>query len=70
MPLKSNQDGSYVASWVPSASGHYVIQIWIDGKEAGGLSCDQLGHHFLSHDHIVMSLHGLGGYVGVMTDSS
>ena len=35
MPLKSNEDGSYVASWVPSTSGNYLIQVFIDGKSAG-----------------------------------
>ena len=35
MPLKSNEDGSYVASWVPSVSGRYLIQVYIDGKSAG-----------------------------------
>ena len=35
MPLKSNEDGSYVASWVPSTSGSYIIQVFIDGKSAG-----------------------------------
>ena len=35
VPLKSNDDGSYVASWVPSTSGSYIIQVFIDGKSAG-----------------------------------
>lgn len=35
VPLKSNEDGSYVASWVPSTSGNYIIQVFIDGKTAG-----------------------------------
>ena len=35
MPLKSNEDGSYVASWVPSTSGKYLVQVFIDGKSAG-----------------------------------
>ena len=35
VPLKSNEDGSYVASWVPSTSGNYLIQVFIDGKSAG-----------------------------------
>ena len=35
MPLKLNEDGSYVASWVPSTSGNYIIQVLIDGKTAG-----------------------------------
>ena len=35
MPLKSNEDGSYMASWVPSTSGNYIIQVFIDGKCAG-----------------------------------
>ncbi len=35
MPLKCNEDGSYVANWVPSTSGSYIIQVFIDGKSAG-----------------------------------
>lgn len=40
MPLKSNEDGSYVASWVPSTSGSYIIQVFIDGKSAGTYSVE------------------------------
>ena len=35
MPLKSNGDGTYVASWVPSESGNYLIQIFIDSCSTG-----------------------------------
>ena len=35
VPLKSNEDGSYVACWVPSTSGSYIVQVFIDGKSAG-----------------------------------
>ena len=35
MHLKSNKDGSYIATWVPSTRGSYVIQVFIDGREAG-----------------------------------
>lgn len=35
MPLKTNKDGSYHATWVPSASGSYTIQVFIDGRPAG-----------------------------------
>ena len=35
MPLKSNGDGTYVASWVPSESGNYLIQIFIDSCSSG-----------------------------------
>ena len=35
MPLKSNNDGTYVATWVPSESGNYLIQIFIDSCSTG-----------------------------------
>ena len=35
MPLKSIGDGTYVANWVPSVGGNYLIQIFIDGCRTG-----------------------------------
>ncbi len=35
MPLKSNNDGTYIANWIPSVSGSYMIQIFIDGCSTG-----------------------------------
>ena len=35
MSLKSNGDGTYVASWVPSEGGSYLIQIFIDSCNTG-----------------------------------
>ncbi len=35
MIVKSNKDGSYVVTWVPSCSGSYTIQLFIDGRDAG-----------------------------------
>ena len=39
MPLKSSEDGRYIANWVPSASGQYLIQVFIDGRIAGIYVC-------------------------------
>ena len=50
MPLKSNEDGSYVASWVPSTSGSYIIQVFIDGKSAG--TCIVLRMYTLDSDDV------------------
>ena len=35
MPLKSNDDGTYIANWIPSVSGSYMIQIFIDDCSTG-----------------------------------
>lgn len=35
MPLKSRDNGTYVANWVPSVCGNYLIQVFIDGKSIG-----------------------------------
>ena len=35
VPLKSNNNGTYIANWIPSVSGNYTIQIFIDGCSAG-----------------------------------
>jgi hypothetical protein len=35
MPLKSDGDGCYTATWVPGTSGKYLIQIFIDNKHTG-----------------------------------
>jgi hypothetical protein len=36
MPLKSNNNnGTYEATWVPSESGNYLIQIFIDSCNTG-----------------------------------
>ena len=37
MPLKSDGEGSYTATWVPATSGTYLIQVFIDGKHTGKL---------------------------------
>ena len=35
MPLKSDGKGSYTATWVPGATGTYLIQVFIDNKHTG-----------------------------------
>ena len=35
--IKDNKDGTYLATWVPSASGNYLLQVYIDGNAVGEL---------------------------------
>jgi len=35
MRLESQDNGSYTAQWVPSVSGKYLIQAYIDGRSTG-----------------------------------
>ena len=35
MPLKSDDEGCYTATWVPAATGTYLIQVFIDNKHTG-----------------------------------
>ena len=35
MPLKSDGKGCYTATWVPGASGTYLVQVFIDNKHTG-----------------------------------
>lgn len=35
MPLKSDGEGCYTATWVPATSGKYIIQVFIDNKHTG-----------------------------------
>lgn len=35
MPLKSDGEGGYTATWVPATSGTYVVQVFIDNKHTG-----------------------------------
>ena len=35
MPLKSDNEGCYTATWVPGTSGTYLIQVFIDNKHTG-----------------------------------
>ena len=61
MPLKSNEDGSYVASWVPSTSGSYIIQVFIDGKSAGTRNT-----HTISRPRGPINLHLHVFYISVL----
>lgn len=61
MPLKSNEDGSYVASWVPSTSGSYIIQVFIDGKSAG--TCIVLRMYTLDSDYEILHVYAVESLV-------
>ena len=47
IPLKSNRDGSYSVAWVPSTTGAYIIQVFIDGRHTGTarIYCDVMMTH-------------------------
>ena len=35
MPLRSDDEGCYTATWVPATSGTYLVQVFIDNKHTG-----------------------------------
>ena len=35
MRLESQDNGTYVAQWVPAVSGNYLVQVYIDGRSTG-----------------------------------
>lgn len=51
MPLKSNNDGTYEATWVPSESGSYLIQIFIDSCSTGNYDAITVGGVGLASSH-------------------
>lgn len=48
MPLKSDEEGGYTATWVPATSGTYVIQVFIDNKHTGTVHVTSCCDKFVS----------------------
>ena len=48
MRLESQDNGTYVAQWVPAVSGNYLVQVYIDGRSTGIHT-----HHYICMPHLI-----------------